>query len=131
MLGEKFTIIKNPSNSLIGLCCLRKNNIIFDVTQGILTFPYLSMQLNPDTQVTLRQETPLFAENIYTLQPDETLAKASRMPHLLGHDATGIVTPSPQFKNHDSIFITSSLSTRSTIMLSGIKYSASQKFYIR
>ena len=33
------------------------------------------------------------------------------MPHLLDHDATGIVTPSPQFENHDSIFITSSLST--------------------
>ena len=33
------------------------------------------------------------------------------MPHLLDHEATGIVTPSPQFENHDSIFITSSLST--------------------
>ena len=33
------------------------------------------------------------------------------MPLLLVHDATGIVTPSPQFENHDSIFITSSLST--------------------
>ena len=47
----------------------------------------------------------------YTLQPGETLAIASRMPHQLDHDATGTVTPSPQFENHDSIFITSSLST--------------------
>ena len=59
----------------------------------------------------MREATPLFAENTYTLQPGETLAIASRMPHLLDHDATGIVTPSPQFENHDSIFITSSLST--------------------
>ena len=33
------------------------------------------------------------------------------MPHLIDHDATGIVTPSPQFENHDTIFITASLST--------------------
>ena len=33
------------------------------------------------------------------------------MPHLLDHDATRKITPSPQFESHDSIFITSSLST--------------------
>ena len=69
------------------------------------------MQLKPDTQVAIRQATPLFAESTYTLQPGETLAIASKMPHLLDHDATGIVTPSAQFEHHDSIFITSSLST--------------------
>ena len=111
VLREKFIIMKNLPNPLIGLCFLRRNNAVFDVTQGILTFPYLSMQLKPDTQTTMRQATPLFAENTYTPQPGETLAIASRMPHLLDHDATGIVTPSPQFESHDSIFITSSLST--------------------
>ena len=111
MLRENFIIMKNLPKPLIGLCFPRRNNAVFDVTQGILTFPYLSMQLKPDMQVPLRQATPLFAENTYTLQPGETLAIASRMPHLLDHDATGIVTPSPQFESHDSIFITSSLST--------------------
>ena len=111
MLRENFIIMKNLPNPLIGLCFLRRNNAIFDVTKGILTFPYLSMQLKPDTQVAIRQATPLFAESTYTLQPGETLAITSRMPHLLDHDATGIVTPSTQFEHHDSIFITSSLST--------------------
>ena len=32
------------------------------------------------------------------------------MPHLLDHDATGMVIPSSQFEHNDSIFITSSLS---------------------
>ena len=104
-------IMKNLLNPLIGLCFFRRNNAIFDVTQGILTFPYLSMQLKPDTQVAIRQATPLFAEGTYTLQSGETLAIASKMPHLLDHDATGIVTPSAQFEHYDSIFITSSLST--------------------
>ena len=111
MLRENFIIMKNLPNPLFGLCLLRRNNAVFDVTQVILTFPYLSMQLKPDTQITMRQATSLIAENTYTLQPSETLAIASRMPHLLDNDATGIVTPSPQFESHDSIFITSSLST--------------------
>ena len=111
MLKENFIIMKNLPNPLIGLCFLRRNNAIFDVTQGILTFPYFSMQLKSDTQTSIRQATPLFAENTYTLQPGETLAIASRMPHLMDHNATGIVTPSQQFENHDSIFITASLST--------------------
>ena len=111
MLKENFIVMKNLPNPLIGLCFLRRNNAIFDVTQGILTFPYLSMQLRPETQTSIRQATPLFAENTYTLQPGETLAVVSKMPHLMDHDATGIVTPSQQFENHDSIFITASLST--------------------
>ena len=111
MLKENLIIMKHLSNPLIGLCYLRRNNAIFDVTQGILIFPYFSMQLKPEPQVAIRQATPLFAEITYILQPGETLAIASRMPHLLDHDATGKVIPSPQFENHDSIFITSSLST--------------------
>ena len=39
------------------------------------------------------------------------------MRHLLHHDATGIVTPSPQFENHDCIFITSSSSTVNKIAI--------------
>ena len=111
MLKENFIIMKNLPNPLIGLCFLRRNNAIFDVTQGILTIPYLSMQLMPETQTSIRQAAPLFAENTYTLQPGETLAIASRMPHLMDHNATGIVTPSQQYEIHDSIFITASLST--------------------
>ena len=110
MLRELF-IIMNLPNPLIGPYFLRRNNAIFHVTQGILIFPYLSMQLKPDTEVTLRQTILLFAEHNYTLQPGETLAIADRLPHLLDHDATRLVTTSPQCEHHDSIFITSSLST--------------------
>ena len=34
-----------------------------------------------------------------------------KMPHLLDHDATGILTPSARYDNHDAIFVTSALST--------------------
>ena len=99
MLRENFIIMKNLPNPLIGLRFLKRNNAVFYVTPDILTFPYLSMQLKPDTQVALRQATRLFAENTYTLQPGETLAITNRTPHLLDHDATGKVTSPPQFEN--------------------------------
>ena len=58
MLRENFIIMKNLPNPLIGLCFLRRNNAIFDATQGILTFPYLSMQLKPDTQTAKHKQRP-------------------------------------------------------------------------
>ena len=79
MLKENFFIMKNLPSPLIGLC-FHRNNAIFDVTQGFLTFPYLSLQLKPDTQTAIRQATPLFAKNTYTLEPGETLAIASKCP---------------------------------------------------
>ena len=68
------------------------------------------MQLQLDTQTAIRQSTRSFAENTYILQPGEALAIVSKMLHLMDHDATGIDSPSPQFENHDNIFITASLS---------------------
>ena len=120
MLKENFVIMKNLPNPLIGLCILRRNNAIFDVTQGILTFPYISVQLKHDTQTSIQQAIPLFAENTYTLQPDETLTIASRIPHLMDHDATGIV---PHHNNLKTTMAFSSLhhSVLSTTMLSDTK----------
>ena len=111
MFKENLIIMINLSNALIGLCFLRRNDAIFDVTQVILTISYFSMQLKPDTQAVKRQATTILAETTYTLQPGETRAIASKMPHLMDHDATGIIHPSQQFEHHDSIFITASLST--------------------
>ena len=103
--------MKTPPNPLIGLCFLQRHNALLVIRQGIITFPYLSMQLRPEHTTNIRAATPLLTETTYTLQPGETLAISSEMPHLLDHNATGMVTPSPHMEDHESIFITSSLST--------------------
>ena len=41
ILREIFIIMRNLPNALIGPCFLCRNNAIFNVTQGTLTFPYL------------------------------------------------------------------------------------------
>ena len=99
--------MKTLPNPLIGLCFLQRHNALFDIRQGIITFPYLSMQLRPEHTTNIRAATPLLTETTYTLPPGETLAISSKMPHLLDHNATGIVTPSPHMEEQESIFITS------------------------
>ena len=108
---ENFIVMKTLPNPLIGLFFLQRHNALFDIRQGIITFPYLSMQLRPEHTTNTRTATPLLTETTYTLQPGETLAISSKMPHLIDHNATGIVTPSSHMEEHESIFITSSLST--------------------
>ena len=80
------------------------------------------MQLKPDTETAIRQATPLFAKNTYTLRSGEKLAITSKMPHLMDHNTTGIVTLSQQFKNHDMFLLQPHL-VQSIIMLLGIKSS--------
>ena len=46
---ENFIVMKTLPNLLIGLCFLHRHIDIFDVRQGIITFPYLSMQLRPSS----------------------------------------------------------------------------------
>ena len=41
MLRENFNVMKNLPNPLLVLCFFRRNNGIFDVTQGILTSSHL------------------------------------------------------------------------------------------
>ena len=108
---ENFIVMKVLPNPLFGLCFLQRHKAMFDIRQGIITFPYLSMQLRPDHKTNTRTTTPLLTETSYTLQPGETLAISSKMPHLIDHNATGIVTPSSHMEDHESIFITSSLCT--------------------
>ena len=108
---KNFIVMKTLPNPLIDLCFLQRHNAVFDIRQGIITFPYLSMQLRPEHSTNTRAATPLPKETTYTLLPGETLAISSKMPHLIDHNATGIVTPGSHMEEHESSFITSSLST--------------------
>ena len=62
MLKENFIVMKVLPNPLIGLCFLKRNNAIFDIRQGVLPFPQLSMQLKPEHNLPTRQSTPLLAK---------------------------------------------------------------------
>ena len=69
------------------------------------------MQLRPKHTTNTRAATPVLAEVTSTLQSGEALAISSKIPHLIDHNATAIVTPSSHMEEHESIFFTSTLST--------------------
>ena len=53
---------------------MKHNIAIFDLRQGVQTFPNWSMQLKPEHNLQTQQPTPLLAETTFTLQPGETFA---------------------------------------------------------
>ena len=62
MFKENFIVMKVLPNPLIGLCFFKRNNASFDIRQGVLPFPHLSMQLKPEHNLPTRQSTPLLAK---------------------------------------------------------------------
>ena len=105
---EKFAAMKTP-NSLIGLSFLLLRHSTRYHNNPIL--PFWSLPLRPEHTTNTRAATPLLTDTTYNLQPGETLAMSSKTPLLIDHNATGMVTPSSHTEEHESIFITSSLST--------------------
>ena len=55
---EIFIVMKILPNSLIGLSFLQRHKALFNIRQGIITIPYLSMQLRPEHTTNTRVATP-------------------------------------------------------------------------
>ena len=102
--------MKTLPHPLIGLCFLQRNNAIVDVRQGTLTFPYLSMQLKPESSQSQSTNSSDNGSPVYYMPTGDPCGSIKK-PHLLDHDAIGILTPSTLYENHDSIFVTSALNT--------------------
>ena len=60
----------------------------------------------------------LLTEDSHTIYPAETLALRLKKPHLLDHDAMGILAPVRHFDDHNTTFVASSLSTMNNNALS-------------
>ena len=92
MLGENFTIKKKtyqfPHWPL--LPAQKQYNFRSYTRHLTVSISFNAIKTRHTSNTTSSNTTVV--ENTYTLQPNKTLVKASRMPHLLGHDATGIVT---------------------------------------
>ena len=60
---QENSILMNPlPNPLNGLCFLQWRNALFDIRQGIITFPYWSVQSRPEHTTKTRAAAPLLTE---------------------------------------------------------------------
>ena len=64
-LQENFIVMKTLPNPLVGLCFLQRHDARFDIRQGIITFPYLSVQLRPEHTTKTRVGTPLLTNYLH------------------------------------------------------------------
>ena len=66
---EKFIVITNLPSPLISLLFLQRNSTILDMRQGILNFPFFSMQLITEDRTYLNVDEPLINPVETILQP--------------------------------------------------------------
>ena len=66
---EKFIVMTNLTSPLIGLLFLQRNSTILDMSQGILNFPFFSMQLKNGDRTYPNVIEPILNPLETTLQP--------------------------------------------------------------
>ena len=108
---EKFLIITILASPLIGLLFLQRNSTKLDMRQGILNFPFFSMQLkNEDrTYPTVIEPIPNPVETI--LQPVNRTTIRVKSQIYTDNEATGIIQPSPLLVKDEAPLLCPALSS--------------------
>ena len=124
---EIFIVMENLTGPIIGLKFLQRNHTVLDMIQGILNFPFFSMQLKtadhkycnvlepilnpteitfpPNDRVLIRTNSLLYPENAFTgiLQPNDLLDDEGDIkfcPALVTLNGGSILIPVNNFTNY-------------------------------
>ena len=91
---EIFIVMEKLSSPIIGLMFLQRNHTVLDMRQGILNFPYFSMQLKTADHKYSNVMEPIFNPEDVTIPPND-LAVISIQSQVYAENAvTGILQPS-------------------------------------
>ena len=108
---EKFIVMTNLTSPLIGLLFLQRNSTILDMRQGILNFPFFSMQLKNEDRTYPNVIEP-------TLNPVETILQSGKRTTVwvksqiyTDNEATGTIQPSPLLEKEENLPICPALSS--------------------
>ena len=108
---EKFIVMTNLTSPLIGLLFLQRNSTILDMRQGILNFPFFSMQLKTEDRTYPNVIEPILNPVETTLQPGKRTKNWVKSQIYTENEATGIFQPSPHLENDDDLLICPALSS--------------------
>ena len=108
---EKFIVMTNLTSPLIGLLFLQRNSTILDMRQGILNFPFFSMQLiiEDRTYPNIIESILNPVDNILQLGKRTTNSVNSQF--YTENEATGIIQPSPLLENYEDLLICPAISS--------------------
>ena len=107
---EKFLVMTNLTSPLIGLLFLQRNSIL-DMRQGILNFPFFSMQLKNENRTYPNVIEPIINPAEIILQPRKRTTIWVKSQIYTDNEATSIVQPSPLLVNDEELLICPALST--------------------
>ena len=101
----------NLTSPLIGLLFLQRNSTILDMRQGILNFPFFSMQLKNEDRTYPNVIEPILNPVETTLQPGMRTTIWVKSQIYTDNEATGIIQPSPLLENDEDLLICPALSS--------------------
>ena len=101
----------NLTSPLIGLLFLQRNNTILDMRQGILNFPFFSMQLKNEDPTYPNVMEPILNPAETILQPGKRTTIWVKSQIYTDNEATEIIQPSPFLENDEDLLICPALSS--------------------
>ena len=108
---EKFIVLTNLTSPLIGLLFLQRNSTILDMRQGILNFPFFSMQLKNEDRTYPNVLEAILNPVETTLQPGKRTTFWVKSQIYTNNKATRIIQPSPLLENDEDLLICPALSS--------------------
>ena len=108
---EKFIVMTNLTSPFIGLLFLQRNSTILDMRQGILNFPFFSMQLKNEDRTYPNVIEPILHPAETILQPGKRITIWKKSQIYTDNEATGIIHPSPLLGNDEDLLIGPALSS--------------------
>ena len=108
---EKFIVKTNLTSPLIGLLFLQRNSTILDMHEGILNFPFFSMQLKNEDRTYPNVIEPILNPVETILQPGKRTTIWVKSQIYTDNEATGIIQPSPLLENNEDLLICPALSS--------------------
>ena len=110
-IREKFIVMTNLTRPLIGLLFLQRNSTILDMRQGILNFPFFSMQMKNEDRTYPNVIEPILNPVETILQPGKRTTIWLKSQIYADNEATGIIQPSPLPGNDEDLLICPAISS--------------------
>jgi dUTPase len=91
---EVFIVMEKLTGPIIGLLFLQRNHTVLDMRQGILNFPFFSMQLKTADHRYSNVLEPILSPNEITIPPNDRITIKTSSNIYPENSVTGILQPS-------------------------------------
>ena len=100
---EIFIVMEKLSSPILGLMFLQRNHTVLDMRQGILNFPFFSMQLKTADHKYSNVMEPILNPEDVTIPPNDRTIISIRSRIYAGNAVTGILQPSEPLNEENDI----------------------------